>query len=432
MTERKPIQIKRMAVVGDGSAATAALNGLERRQTGLLQKTANTEGIAWVGPDIDRRRNDRRPFGAGKIADYLINGNSDPGDFIEGTPRKGIFARLWRRGGPGYALQTADGPVHLAGQVAPFLQERAEIIREVVDGAEASHIYQERATRVELQRRGRRIVITESGEQIHTKNVVLATGAKEKELAGFREAFGTRYKLSGEIIAETGTTLQDVKTALQKGQKITFVAASHSTYAAIAKFLQDPDLSISQGQIVVISRREPLIYFKDKKEAQDAGYKPDWNKSDWDNHRCRKTKKINRFGGLRNDAKMAALDTRITFVKADGEITPDHEAFVDAAYVVSGIGYETNPIEIYNKKGKKIDIITGDGQVEVDRKGRVLKANGRRIKHVYGIGLGYGQRPSEEIGGEPSFEGRLDGVNVQDTLTADRIIEDIFREVAQT
>ncbi len=408
MTER--VEKYHTAIVGGGSAATGVLVAAEARKPGTVQGFANTKGIAWIADTI----------GAGRIADYRINGNSDPGDFVEGTPQTGVFGRLWTRGSRAQLLHDASGSVRLAGDVAPFLAERASVAKEVVGSASASDVYEgEKATRVNLKRK-KRTVTTESGRKVKAKRVVLATGGKEKELPDFKERFGEQYKLSSEIITESDTALEDITGALRAGKKVAFVAASHSTYAAIAKILGELGGNIEQGQIVVISKKEPLLYFKNGEEAQQVGYEYT------SENVCPKTGKVNRFGGLRNDAKDAALDPRIEFVKVDQSVTPDHEAFTGAAYVVSGIGYETNLVTIYNKKGKKIDIQSSDGQVEVDHKGRVLDTNGKRIKRVYGTGLGYGPRPTRDLGGEPAFSGRLDGVNVQDTISGKIIAKQIF------
>ncbi len=97
------------AIIGGGSAATGFAAAVERKSSGALKRYANELGLAVVAPDL----------GAGVLAEYGINGNSQAKDFISGTPSTGLFEFV-RRGQRAQYLELADSPVSLGKAVAPF------------------------------------------------------------------------------------------------------------------------------------------------------------------------------------------------------------------------------------------------------------------------------------------------------------------------
>ena len=413
-------------IIGDGSASLAVFVAADKK--GVLPILLNDHGVAVIGP------NPR--FGTGILGEYQIQANSKAPDFFEGVDRGGVFAQALES--PEAILLAAYGekaaPLPIVGD---YLSRLGTKIEEVVSASSKSRLLKRWVGQVRLGPAsdgvGQSFIsYDEAGGQIvESRRIIFATGGREFPHPALK-SFGERFIFSGDIL--TNQALPKVEELLRgvdrERRRIAIVGGSHSGLVAVAKVKDS--FGSSLAGIDVISRRAPREFYETVREAQEAGLEIDQSQDV-----CPIKERVNRFGGLRGPA--ASEYRRIRVEGQSGvarlhnlSIAEAEDVLKNAAVVIQALGYGANLVPIIDSSGKFIGPQVGDNRlVNVDVNSRVYDNNGKIIPTAYGIGLGYGIRPSKEIGGEASFRGVLDGFNVVCTVVAPRIIEDLLNQPDQ-
>ncbi len=262
-----------------------------------------------------------------------------------------------------------------------------------------------------------------SVETLVTRSVVLAPGGRqfwhEQELApGLRLSdCRPRHVLpSNTLLTQAGLAKANEIISEAHARRIVLVGGSHSAYAAAWALLELPATRrLDDGQLVILQRRPPRIYYRDAAEATADNYP--FTPGDI----CPRTQRVNRMGGLRGHGRDiwrriyrpadVRPETRVAVLNIQKYSADALRAELEqAALVVPCLGYRLATLPIYSPTGRRLIL-------EADRNGdavgddcRVLLADGGKLPNVFGIGLGTGFRPTASMGCEPNFQGQANSL----------------------
>ncbi len=82
----------------------------------------------------------------------------------------------------------------------------------------------------------------------------------------------------------------------------------------------------------------------------------------------------------------------------------------EAALIVPCLGYRSATLPIFDANGRRLALRADSNGDAVGDDCRLLLADGAKLPNVFGIGLGTGFRPSEEMGCEPNFRGQANSL----------------------
>lgn len=182
------------------------------------------------------------------------------------------------------------------------------------------------------------------------------------------------------------------------------------------------------------------VFFNSRQEVQQAGYAFD------ENDVCARTGRVNRFLGIRGDAKELFLrsqngeENRIhlhpytyTFTFSNYiPLSEERDYFLKvASTIVEATGYRPNPLYIYDYSGYIGHWIAGaSDSTDIDGQARIRHYTGAGrndlIPGAYAIGLGRTRLSTETFGGEPNAQGKsIDGVNIYHGPVGETIVKHI-------
>lgn len=199
-------------------------------------------------------------------------------------------------------------------------------------------------------------------------------------------------------------------------RRIVILGGSHSAYSVAWALLQLPGAEgLRPGQIAILQRRPPPVFYPDRAAAEADHYAvaPD--------DICPRTQRINRFGGLRGNGRdvWRQVAKRPTAVPEPRVVARALERFdatalrsllKDAALVVVAFGYQAATLPTFDARGQRMILGADAGLPSVDERCRVVLADGTPLPNVFGIGLGSGYKPTPTMGGEPSFRGQANSL----------------------
>ena len=123
---------------------------------------------------------------------------------------------------------------------------------------------------------------------------------------------------------------------------------------------------------------------------------------------------------------------RLCQVKPGGSKSLITRCFEEAHVVVWATGYESHVVPIHDKADTQIHLRMAQGQVQVDRRGRVVHDGtdivdeSDAVLNLYGNGHGYGLPAIYENGELDGSKGRADGIAVYMKHAASVILYEIF------
>jgi len=277
------------------------------------------------------------------------------------------------------------------------------------------------------------ILINNSSESklLVTKNILLTLGA-EQELDDIINRVITPeitllpYKdkviLSSLLLSEDKKTLLALKQKLPTSPKIVIIAGSHSGWSSawyclnkLATAIKRP-LLFDASNITLMHRSPIRLFYKNKKEAEKDFYSFNEEKDV-----CPLSGRINRFSGLRGDslelAKAAmrqsphADPSPIKLVSLTQAPTPEIiKALNKADIIIPAFGYKARTVPIIDYKGSQIKLAFNESGLVTTENACVVTSEGNVLSNIMAYGLGAGMRPSSNVGGENSLNGRIDGV----------------------
>lgn len=201
-------------------------------------------------------------------------------------------------------------------------------------------------------------------------------------------------------------------------RRVVILGGSHSGFsAAWVMTALMPEVAFGPGDIRILMRREPPIFYENREAAETDGYPV--SSADI----CPRTLRVNRLGGLRSDGR--DLWRRLTR-RRDTEpeervvMMPLREPALssatlrqyldDAALIVTAFGYRARTVPVFDADGRRVALNADRGGQAVNSDARVLDAGGKPLANLFGIGLGNGYRPLASMGGEASFIGQLNSL----------------------
>jgi hypothetical protein len=234
--------------------------------------------------------------------------------------------------------------------------------------------------------------------------VTLANSQMRHVMPSDRALSSAGLKEADQILAEAGR------------RPILILGGSHSAYSVAGAFLGLPGAErLAKGQIVILQRREPRIFYPDRQAALDDLY--DVAPGDI----CPRTQRVNRMGGLRGFGRemwrQLALrpgttpEPRVVVADMQRLGTGDLIAMLArAALVVPCFGYRSTTLPVFDTDGERLTLNADLGGDAVGEQSRLLLGDGTSVPNLFGIGLGTGYKLPPSMGGEPNFDGQANSL----------------------
>jgi hypothetical protein len=199
-------------------------------------------------------------------------------------------------------------------------------------------------------------------------------------------------------------------------RRILILGGSHSAYAVAGALLGLPAAErLTAGQIAILQRREPRVFYPDRNAAFDDLYDVDSGDI------CPRTQRVNRMGGLRGYGRemwrqiarrpRTLPEPRVVAMPMQQFSATELRAEIEkAALVVPCFGYRSAMLPVFDTSGERLALNAEAGGVAVGEDSRLLLADGTTLPNLFGIGLGTGYRLPASMGGEPNFDGQANSL----------------------
>jgi hypothetical protein len=403
-------------IIGGGPGGLGPI--LWAAQHGLLPEWLD-RGVAVV---------ERQAHLGGTLGRFGINSDSLGGSYLECLEAAGLPPKLrplrdepvaqemaWYRDSfP--PLTLVDRYMRSIGiALAAMLAERSAL--HLCTEARAIHLRRDGSVEVEItEPEGREIVLVAysavvalGGRQrwMHCEvkpGLALATCQMRHVMPSDRALSSAGLKEANHILAEAGR------------RPIVILGGSHSAYSVAGAFVGLPGAErLAKGQIIILQRREPRIFYPDRQAALDDLY--DVEPGDI----CPRTQRVNRMGGLRGFGRemWRQIARRPRTTPEPRVVTMDMQRLsagelgamiAEAALVVPSFGYRSMMLPVFDAGGERLTLNAELGGVAVGEQSRLLLADGTRLPNLFGIGLGTGYKLPSSMGGEPNFDGQANSL----------------------
>ncbi len=399
-------------------------------QDGLLDKVLD-KGIVL----IDRRK----VLGVGSFGEYHITANSLGKVFLECLEKIkkdpsffNLINHKYVKKLKLYSEKAPDLPVvaEYLGLLSEYLINRIKIYRNcsILRSTNILDIQQKEtglyAINIETNENGR-----SHTRKIYTHNIILNLGGQQSPNNYLYRSLWDDFNLSSyqDRVIPSGALLKLSPLKLNNVvstnfSKIVVVGGSHSAFSVTMKLAElYQKASKIKREIFILHRNDIRLFFNDKQDAQEAHYLFDVEKDI-----CKLSGRVNRFSGLRYNAfdfaskllktgQMKEENCEINLHRISINPSLQQSKFLKnlfemANLIIPCFGYQANLVPIYDNNGHLIPIRQELDGLYGDDKGRVYTKDNYLIPNIYSYGLGSGLKRSEKIGGELSFQGRLDGV----------------------
>ena len=236
------------------------------------------------------------------------------------------------------------------------------------------------------------------------------------------ETYREKLITSNQLISLTPEEVQEkIECTTREEKNIVIIGGSHSAYSSALKLMEaveQKQLALPSQSITIVHRHPFKLYFNSANEALTSGYA--FKQEDI----CPLTGVVNRFGGLRYEPrdlaseilKLTPSTARARYFKTLQINASDHNTNIleplldEASLIVGALGYRPNTIPIYDTNGNSISLKYDRYGIVTSNQAEVLTEADAPLTNIYTWGLSSGFRPNAEIGGEPSFKGRAEGV----------------------
>jgi hypothetical protein len=262
-----------------------------------------------------------------------------------------------------------------------------------------------------------------SADVLAARSAVIALGGRQflprqALLPGLALADCTPRVIMPSDRALSNAGLQEANRGLVEanGRRIVILGGSHSAYSVAGALLGLPAAAtLTPGQILIIQRREPRVFYPNHAAALADSYPVD--PSDI----CPRTHRINRMGGLRGYGREVwrqiarrpetRLERRVAVQSMQGfSVAELREAIDEAAFVVTCFGYRSATLPVFGMDGERLALNADAGGIAVGDASRLLLEDGTSLPNLFGIGLGSGYRLPASMGGEPNFDGQANSL----------------------
>jgi hypothetical protein len=232
----------------------------------------------------------------------------------------------------------------------------------------------------------------------------------------FVDSAKRRVLSSNVLLTHDGLALANDIVGAAGNRRIVILGGSHSAYAVAWALLQLPSATkLGEGQIAIVQRRPPRVFYLDRAAAAADLY----HVAPGDI--CARTQRVNRMGGLRGHGRDmwrqitcrpgTMPEPRVTVLAEQDFTRAELQTMLDEAALVSPcLGYRSTTLPVFDADGRRLALNADkDGDAVADDC-RLLLADGTKLQNVFGIGLGTGFRPTEAMGCEPNFNGQANSL----------------------
>ena len=209
-------------------------------------------------------------------------------------------------------------------------------------------------------------------------------------------------------------------------RRVVIIGFSHSGVSAAMRLadlgmeLDNLSGAAPKPLVKLTYRSGPRLFYASECEARESRYVYDPQQDV-----CPLSGRVNRFSGLRFAARdfahqllnrCSGPSTRqVEAISVEPTIAGSHAKLTEllawAEVIVPAFGYQARTVPLLRPDGTVLKWGQApDGGLNTSADGQIRDVDGSLVEGLYAFGLGAGQRPSADIGGEPSFEGRIDGV----------------------
>jgi len=282
--------------------------------------------------------------------------------------------------------------------------------------ARALHVQRDGSIRVEL----------DNGDNLAARTAVMALGGKQNWSHQLWENLRPglslsdcrlRHLMSSDRLL-TPQGLDEITQVLAgaAGRQIVILGGSHSAYSAAWAITRLIDSNrLGAGQIMILARRLPPVFYANAEAAMADGYEVQPGDV------CPRTGRVHRLGGLRGNGRdiwrqisgrpATQPETRVrAAMLGDFDVEALRALLEDAAVVIPAFGYSAATLPVFTHRKRRVALHAEAGQSSVDDAGRILRADGQPLPNLFGIGLGSGYRPSGSMGGEANFSGQANSL----------------------
>jgi len=365
----------------------------------------------------------------GSLGRYGINSDSLGGSYLECLAPDVIPAPLRRVRDAAVAAEMAC--YRDAYPPLPLVDRYMDRIGQAIAETFAQHpasplLVQTEARSVHLRPDGL-VAVALHGEDAltHTlvaRSVVVAVGGRQtwrsqSVLPGMKLAdCKARLLPSDDLLSHPGLAEADEILRTAGDRRIVILGGSHSAYAVAWALCELPGAArLGDGQIAIVQRRPPRIFYPDQAAAEADGFPVDPGDI------CSRTGRVNRMGGLRGHGRDiwrrimgcpgVATEKRVAVLDMADLIDAELRVLFDeAALVAPCLGYRSATLPIIDHLGRRLTLRADADGDAVNDDCRLVLTDGSSLPNVYGIGLGTGFRPTLEMGCEPNFSGQANSL----------------------
>lgn len=376
-------------------------------------------GIAVVEPG---------PLGPGSLAHYRISANSLGGPFMECLGADTPLAVL--RDAPETArLREHAGDHPPLSVVAPFLTRVGAVLRDLLTAHPRCAVVPARVTGVQLRADGVEIG-TDAGRTLSGRRTVIATGGRP--LGGFTSAEivpGLDLMACQERVLHSESFIDTRHTAPPARGKVVIVGGSHSAWSVADLLVGEAD------EITVVHRTATRLFYDSAEAARADGYAFDAERDV-----CPANGRVNRYGGLRGRAHALAraamrlpgtrpVPVRLLPLDGPQAVKDAEQALAEADVIIMANGFEAALPPILRADGSAFTAAVGPTGTVVTPAGHLVDTAGHAEPRLMAYGLGAGLAPSAEVGGEPSYTRRADGVWLYQHDIGDIVLPDLLGDL---
>jgi hypothetical protein len=417
--------------LGAGPAGIGPL--VNAQQRGLLPRLLDT-GVAVVD------RGDR--MGPGTIGQHLINSDTAGGTFLECLDDD-LFAPV-AGSGPRRRLERyrqSAAPLPLVGE---FLGEIGAALRGALDAHPVSRFLPgTRAVSIRRSTDGGFATTLAAGDEtfeLRSRYVISALGGyqdHQRALAapivpGVRlaDGYADRVLHTEQVLTAGGAERVAEMLAAAGTRRVVIIGGSHSAFSAAWVLLNRVRGEFGPGDITVLHRKPPRIFYPTAADAHAEGY-TDFGADDL----CPLTQRVYRLAGLRWDSRdllrriWSGAEDRVGLVRLDPAVDDGVTTLLkEAAVIIPAFGYRPVTIPVLDEHGRPMPLYgSGPGTPPlVDTRCRVLDAGGDHVPGLFGIGLASGFTLDGPLGGEPSFTGQTNGLWLYQNGIGERILDQLL------
>ncbi len=353
---------------------------------------------------------------------YDIASNSGAADFLEGIRRDGMAAELLASPLGEKILASQDGLINLQ-VVASFFEQLARQLADEVSGySQSGIIHGQTVSELRLEKDGSVSSLNPARQVLaRSRQAVIASGGQEQLLQPLQQlADQAEAELwcSEAILRGAKNTVLGERIAA--GKRIVVVGGAHSAFSVLDYLLRYFGDALGEQQLMLFVRGPVRLYHRSVDDCRQLSPLADVSRLD------RASGEVNRYSGLRGDARQVYMDViagrepRVSIVTGD-DVTAEHVA--ESGCVIQATGYRSRSPVITDAGGNIVSVAHHHGNLKLTDTFNLQAAEGEPLTALYALGLGCFNAT------EPHFMATGEvpvGVNIYHAQDAQRIFRAIY------